>query len=211
MTERTIDDLVADLRPVRRTSPRVGMIVTLGGTLAAIVATALVTGLRYDIVMLQPAELVLVRSGLLLLIGLAAMATVVGSARPEIGGRRDGWRWTLLAGALLPLASATTMLRTGTMPVNEIAGPDVIVCFAVSLASALLIGGGLIAWLRRGAVTDAARAGWLVGLAAGALGTFAYNLHCPSNSVHFAAIWYTLAVAVSAGIGRLVGPQLLRW
>lgn len=211
MTERTIDDLVADLRPVRRVSPRMGMVVTLGATLVAVMATALLTGLRYDILMLQPAELVLVRSGLLLLIGLAAMATVVASARPEIGGRRDGWRWTLLAGALLPLASATTMLRTGTMPMDEIAGPTVVTCFVVSLASALLIGGGLIAWLRRGAVTDAARAGWLVGLAAGALGTFAYNLHCPSNSVHFAAVWYTLAVAISAAAGRLAAPRLLRW
>ena len=75
----------------------------------------------------------------------------------------------------------------------------------------LAIGGALTLWLRQGAVTDLRRAGWLVGLGAGAFGTFAYSLHCPSDSVHYIALWYSLALALCAAIGRLAVPRLLRW
>ena len=65
--------------------------------------------------------------------------------------------------------------------------------------------------LRRGAPTSPARAGWLTGIAAGGLGAFAYNLHCPFNNVVYIGLWYTLAVASCAVIGRLVVPRLIRW
>lgn len=73
------------------------------------------------------------------------------------------------------------------------------------------MGCALALWLRRGAVIDLARAGWLVGLAAGAFGTLAYCLHCPSASIHYIALWYSLAAALCAVVGRLSVPRLLRW
>lgn len=209
MTMPTIDDLVADLRPVRRLSPYSG----LGLTFAMLLlVTALVLGIlgpRDDVASMRPAVIVLLRGGLCLLLGVAASVAVVAAARPGVGARRDGWQWALAAAALIPAASLwLTMAGDGVRESVSLYGPA---CLVISLVSALLIGSALVVWLRRGAVTDPVRAGWLVGLAAGALGTFAYSLHCPTTTVHFVALWYSLSIAVSSAIGRLAVPRLLHW
>ncbi len=206
-----IEALVADLRPVRRLSPTGGVGALVIATTIALTAVWLVFGLRDDVLALRPAEMVVLRSGMLLLLGGAAAGAVIASARPAIGRRREGWRWALAAGALFPLASIALSLRAGTMPDDAMPGPGVLDCLGISVASAVVIGGALVVWLRRGAVTELTRAGWLTGLAAGALGTFAYSLHCPSSSVHYVAAWYTLAVGTSAVIGRLAVPRALKW
>jgi hypothetical protein len=69
----------------------------------------------------------------------------------------------------------------------------------------------LVVVLRRGAPVSSERAGWLTGVASGALGAFAYNFHCPFNSLIYIGFWYTLAVGICAVIGRLVVPRLIRW
>jgi hypothetical protein len=207
---RTIDMLVAELRPVRRVRSLDGYLAVAGACAAAIACTALFMGLRSDMSM-QPALIVIMRSGLLLLLGAATTAAVVASARPSIGTRREGWRWALGAALLLPVASAILSLREGIVPEDFLYLDSGSVCLAVSLAGALIVGAALMVWLRQGAVTKTRRAGWLVGLAAGAFGTFAYNLYCPSSTVHYAAIWYSLAVLVSAIAGRVAAPRLLRW
>jgi hypothetical protein len=54
-------------------------------------------------------------------------------------------------------------------------------------------------------------AGAGAGLLAGALGAFAYLLHCPELAAPFLAIWYVLGMLVPAAVGALVGPRVLRW
>jgi len=206
-----IDRLVADLKPVRRLSPAGGFLIVGLATLAAVGATALGFGLRPDVAALRPAEIVLLRSGALLLIGLATAAAVIASARPGVGARQEGWRWALAAGALFPATSLLLSLGGSGFPAYVLTAESVPYCLGISLTSALVIGAGLIGWLRCGAVTELARAGWLTGLAAGAFGTFAYNLYCPSMTVHYAAIWYVVTVGASAALGRLIVPRLLRW
>jgi hypothetical protein len=90
-------------------------------------------------------------------------------------------------------------------------GDSVPWCFGISLSAATIIGGTMTLWLRRGAVTEPERAGLLTGLAAGAIGTFAYNLTCPSGSVYYAGLWYSLTVLLCGGFGRMLLPRLLRW
>ncbi len=62
--------------------------------------------------------------------------------------------------------------------------------------------------LRRGAPTSPARAGWLTGIAAGGLGAFAYNLHCPFNNVIYIGLWYTLAVGGLCGDWPVGGAEV---
>lgn len=211
MTQPTIDALVADLSPVRRLSGVRAAALLTGMTGAAVFVTAAVVGLRSDVMMLRPSEIVVLRSAALLLLGIAAASAVIASARPSIGGRRGEWRWALATAALFPAASLLLTLNSGTIPTDALFGANPLACLTISIAAALAIGGSLVGWLRRGAVTELTRGGWLVGLAAGALGTFAYSLHCPSTSVHYIGAWYSLAIAISAGIGRLTVPSLLRW
>ena len=54
-------------------------------------------------------------------------------------------------------------------------------------------------------------AGAAVGLAAGGAGAFIYALHCGEDAVPFIAVWYTLGMALSALLGWIIGPLLLRW
>ena len=69
-----------------------------------------------------------------------------------------------------------------------------------------------IVWAMRGfAPTHLRRAGAAAGFAAGAIGAFAYTLHCPELDAPFLAIWYVAGVLVPTVVGAIVGPRLLRW
>lgn len=69
----------------------------------------------------------------------------------------------------------------------------------------------LLLLARRGAPVDGRLTGAFAGLASGGLAAVAYALHCPDDTIPFLAIWYTLAVALVAGISTLALPRLLRW
>lgn len=206
-----IDALVADLKPVRRLNPRDGVVWVAAATIAVVLFVAVTLGLRPDVMAMRPNEMVMLRSGALLLLGVAALHAAVVSARPAIGRRPEGWRWALAAAALFPVASLALMVRGERIPDAVLYAPSAPWCLGVSLVSAVAIGGVLVRWLRKGAVTNPRRSGLLTGLAAGAFGLFAYNLHCSSTGVHYIAIWYSLTILLAALAGRLIVPPLLRW
>jgi hypothetical protein len=211
MQRFSIDQLADDLQPVKRVDPKSGWLLTVGAVAVAVAVVAAVFGLRDDIMGGEPAGIVLLRAGALLLLGFAALAAVVDSARPRVGRRNNaGWKWALACVGLFPAVATATSLANG-LPMDDIMAPTAIYCLGISSVSALLIGGGIIAWLHRGAVTALERTGWLTGLAAGAFGTFAYSLHCPSATITYIGLWYTLAIAICALIGRAAVPRLLHW
>ncbi|WP_448660408.1 NrsF family protein [Sphingomonas sp. CJ99] len=206
-----IDRLVDGLTPVRRVRPGQGMM--LGLALAATVAVAIVlwAGIRADIAAMRPLPIVVLRSGTLMLLGLATLKAVTAMVRPGIGNTQRGWAWMVAVALLFPLASVIGMIDEGRVPVEAMMNDAARDCLILSLSGALAIGTAMVLWLRRGAVVDPARAGWLTGLAAGAFGTLAYSLHCGENSVHYIALWYGTAVTISAVAGRLAVPPLIRW
>jgi hypothetical protein len=70
----------------------------------------------------------------------------------------------------------------------------------------------LALWALRGlAPTRPVAAGAAAGLFAGALGAFGYALACTEVALPFVAAWYTLGMLLTAGLGALLGPRLLRW
>ncbi len=216
MTSRiNIDALVADLKPVRRVEPRRGLALTLVVAAFCTFAIANSYGLRADVMAGMPHPIVVIRAGLLLLLGLATSLAATASARPSVGRAGNGWFWALASAALLPVSAMIAYLyhRYMSMPFSPEAMDFHYArwCFSMSLGSASVIGAALTLWLRSGAPTALGRAGWLVGIAAGSLGTFSYSLHCPSESIFYIGIFYTLAVAASALLGRLIVPRLIRW
>jgi hypothetical protein len=67
-------------------------------------------------------------------------------------------------------------------------------------------------WAVRGlAPTRPRRAGFAAGLLAGAAGACGYALSCPEASPAFVAAWYTLGVAITGGVGAVLGARVLRW
>ena len=212
--------MVADLSPVAALRPSSGLIAGLAATALTTGVVALLFGWRADILAGHPSMLVVARSSVLLLGGGAMLLGAVLTALP---GRDD--RWASRAGGLLlgvlplGLAALAVCATVGDAPLSfaaplsfgEVGGLSAARCLAISLGCALLVAGAITLWLCRAAPTRLARAGWLSGWAAGALGTFAYSLYCPSNTLEFAATIYPAAVLLSAALSRLILPQLVRW
>ena len=43
------------------------------------------------------------------------------------------------------------------------------------------------------------------------MGALAYSVSCDELSPAFVAVWYTLGITLSGGLGALLGPRVLRW
>jgi hypothetical protein len=70
----------------------------------------------------------------------------------------------------------------------------------------------VVLWAVRGlAPTRPRAAGCAAGLLAGALGAFGYALACTEDSTAFVAIWYSVGIGLTALLGALAGPRVLRW
>jgi len=80
----------------------------------------------------------------------------------------------------------------------------------IIILGAPILGLTLLA-LRSLAPTSLALAGAAAGLFSGGLAATVYGLHCPEHALTFVAVWYTLGMAVLAGVGALIGPWALRW
>jgi hypothetical protein len=210
-TNFNLDQLISDLRPVRRLKSWHAMVLTLVATLIAASLVIGVYGLRADLARGEVHPMVLLRSGMLLLMGVATTLATISAGQPAIGRTSNGWRWTLAAAGLFPLSALLLAGLRAPVTMAELHPAIGMYCLQISIASAVLIGGALTLWLRQGAPTLLNQAGWLTGLAAGSLGTFAFSLHCPETGIYYIGLWYSAAVAVSAVIGRLIVPSFIRW
>ena len=212
--DQTIAALVGDLAPVVPLRLWRGMLGGAALTVLAVGAVWLVVGLRDDLLTLHPATIVLARGALLLVGGLAMLLAALRAAVP---GRADSGATVagMILLGLLPIGLMGLLLDAivaGQAPsLAELGLYPALRCLLIALAASLLVGGGLVLWLRRTAPTDLARAGWLIGWAAAALGTFAYSLSCPSSTMAFAAAVYPAAMLLAASVIRLAVPRLLRW
>jgi hypothetical protein len=81
---------------------------------------------------------------------------------------------------------------------------------AVPLMSLPLLAAALIG-LRHGAPARPAVSGAVAGLVSAGLAATLYASHCTDDSPLFVATWYTLATALMAAIGALVGSRVLRY
>ena len=210
-TETLIAGLVSDLRPMAPLRQRRGMSLALAGLVAGCLLMLSVFGMRADFRIMQPDPMALTSAGLFLVLALASAWSVIDLARPYVGLRREGWGWTALMAGVLPLAALVVMAGQvigGSPSTLAMNGSE---CMACGTVLALLTGALLVLWLRRGAPPDPARAGLLVGVAAGAAGIFAVSLYCPHNDLVHIGIWHGLTVVFAGIAGRLVVPRLIAW
>ena len=87
---------------------------------------------------------------------------------------------------------------------SQVCAPLVLMTALPTLAASFWV-------LRRLAPTRLTLAGAIAGLFAGGAGAFVYSFHCTEGAAPFIAIWYTLGIVVTAAVGALLGPRLLRW
>lgn len=210
-TNSLIAELAGGLKPVRPLRFSSGLGFALAALATTLSVVALLFGIRADLLAGSFDPVFLLATGLFLLLGLAASATVIVMSRPHVGSDHSGWRWAAAMTALLPLAAIITGMERGRAAISAAETEHGLDCLMIGSALGLLVAAVLVWWLRRGAPTSPERAGLLTGIAAGSFGIFAFSFHCPYDDIVHIGLWHGLAVVVSAGLGRLVVPRLIRW
>jgi hypothetical protein len=212
-TEELINTLVADHAAQPRPRPiGHGLVMAIIGGLAISSALfSLTLGVRPDILsalstwrfdLKLSANLVLVIAATWVALRLSSPTTKPLSAmRP------------LLVPALLLLAAA--MYELVAVPASawpsRAMGVNGVMCLASIIFLSVLPLTATIYALRQGAPTSPTLMGAVGGLLAGALGATVFAMHCTNDSPLFVAIWYTLAIGLTAIVGLLVGQYVLRW
>lgn len=216
MTDASIDELIdglaGELEPVQPRRIARGSLWVAAGWVAGGVLLLWLSGARHDLgdgTMMPP--LPLLAFWLVVALGLAAAWSALRMGLPGVGRDYSGWRWAGLAALALPL-SALVMGLGDTHAAMEAARPENGAdCLIEGLLSGLGVGAALFAWLKAGAPTSPSRAGWVIGIAAGAAGAAIVALHCASDDMIHIALWHGLAVLLSGIAGRLLLTPLLRW
>lgn len=210
------DDLIAvlttDAGPVdtARLTRGTGM-VALAGLLVATAAVVVTLGARADlpVVLMTPPVL----AKLLLGASVAGLALVAYQRSLRPGHRALG----PLVFVLLPLLvlAAWALATLAGQPAGHwaglIFGKSWRACLIAVTLYAMAPFVALLVLARHGASVKPRLTGIAAGLASAGLATVAYALHCPEDALPFIAAWYPLAMAVSAAIGALAAPRLLRW
>ncbi|WP_394729807.1 NrsF family protein [Altererythrobacter sp. GH1-8] len=209
--QEMIASLTEELAPVRAFNPRDGaLMVALAGALS-VIGVIVFEGFWHGILAGEAAPFFWVTSGLLLVLGLAATSAVIMMASPRVGNRHDAPKWASATLAVLPIAAVISIIPHAHEEHLEINSLFAVHCIQSSLVASLATGAALTLWLRRGAPVSLNLAGWFTGLAAGALGTAAYGLSCPVDTVTHLGISHVVPVVVMAILGRLAVPPLVRW
>lgn len=205
-----IDRLVDDLAPVRVLKTRDGLLLVALAALATVLFVSYFHGLWRDGLSGHGSPIYYIVHGLVLLLGLASATSVISLARPQVGHHHDGPRWAMAMVGVIPAVTIVTLALRSDLD-KGMQDPLAVTCLSYSLAAAMVTASALVLWLRRGAPVSLQTAGLQTGIAAGALGTAAYGMSCPNDTLAHVGLWHIAPIVVAAMIGKLVVPRLLRW
>jgi hypothetical protein len=205
-----IAQLAKGLEPVSPLRTKQGLRWLTLAMAATIAAVALAMGLWSGPLLGEASSMFFVANALIGLVGLVAALGVIRMAGPRVGTRQDSARWLMVALAILPATAVLVVLLNGH-PLGHDYAVHGLECFLAGTASGAGVAAALIAWLRRGAPVALNSAGFYTGVAAGALGSFAYGLSCPIDTIAHLGIWHVAPVAIWAALGRLLVPRWIRW
>ena len=207
-------DLIAamteDLSPVAPVKPAQGAALVGIATLLAGFISIAYFGFWTGMVSGEASGYFWITNGLLAILGAASTASLTALALPRVGARSSSAMWAAAMIGVLPVAGVLSLLSTviGRRPGGEMWYWQ---CTTYGLVAGVLVAAAAVMFLRRGAPVSIERAGWVTGLAAGALGSLAYGITCPVDTLSHVGIVHVAPVAIAAVLGRLVVPPLIRW
>jgi hypothetical protein len=205
-----IAELAGDLQPVRPIRLGQGMALVALAAPATVVGVDALDVLRGNVLSGHASAFFFIVNGLLGVLGIASALAVLRMASPRVGATQDGAKWSFATLAVMPATVVVMALASGS-PAAAVFGLSGLRCFLTATTAGLLTAVALIVWLRRGAPVSLHSAGLFTGVAAGSIGAFCYGLSCPVDTLDHLAIWHVLPVFLSAAVGRLVVPPLIRW
>jgi hypothetical protein len=211
-TDALIEHLARDVRPV----PRNGRVMRLSGGILAggtvtVIVIALALGIRPDLSLAMRGHTFWMKWAYTISLGIGAMLMTARLAQPEAVRLSRFWP-VAVPFALLAIIGAIEMAHAPQRTwMTMWLGQSWKICPLLLLLLSGPIFTGLLWSFRRLAPTRLRAAGATAGFAAGAWAATLYCLHCPEVSAIFVLTWYTLGMALAAGVGALLGPRLLRW
>jgi len=215
MKDASIDDLIdglaTDLKPVRPRRVMQGSLWVVAGWLGVGAVLVALFGARADLVAGAMPPLSMLAFWLTAAAGIAAAWSALRMGLPGVGRDYGGWRWAVGALLALPLAALAVSFGDGHAHTEAAQRSFDIHCLLQGIASGLGVGAALFLWLRAGAPTSPTRAGWVIGIAAGAAGASIIALLCSSDDLVHITLWHASAVPVSAVAGRVLLTRFLRW
>ena len=210
-TEQLIRTLAAD--NAHRARP-VGLVLALALLAAAPVAVAMFLaglGVRPDVMTAMHNPFFELKFVVTLALAISAIVVSLHLSRPEASVK--GWGWLLLipVGILAGGVAVEMMMPQKVPMMTRLIGSNSRVCLtAIPLMSLPLLAAALIG-LRHGAPTRPAIAGAIAGLLSAGLAATLYASHCTDDSPLFVVTWYTIATALVAAAGALVGSKVLKF
>lgn len=192
------------VQPLRRLLPAIA-----GGALAAAALSIGLLGIVPAHMAGTPALWVKLAYGALLVVAAGWLAARLAFPLSQL--RAPGFSVAAVAAGMALLGLAALIAAGPSERGTALFGSSWQRCPLIIPAVALPALAAALSTLRGMAPTRLCAAGFAAGLLAGALGAIGYSLHCPEESLAFVAVWYSLGILVSGGLGALLGPRVLRW
>ena len=211
-TDQFIRTLAAD--NAHRARP-VGFMLALALLLAAPISIAVFMtelGVRPDVMTAMRNPLFDLKFAVTLALAISAIAVSLHLSRPEASLR--GWAWLLLipVGLLVAGIAGEMMMMPQRPPMMvRMMGKNSSTCLTSIPLMALPLLAAALFGLRHGAPARPAATGAIAGLLSAGLAATLYASHCTDDSPLFVAAWYTIATAMVAAVGALVGSRVLRF
>jgi hypothetical protein len=211
-TDELINVLGTDLEVVKGEQLRNTFVIALAvGGIAALCLMLAIFGAPADVIGEECFGLKIVAMAFTLGLVAAGTSFLVRAARPGEPGRAPLIVAALLFFAMLSAGIVALILSHPTTWGGMIFGPQWAACLVCIPLFAIAPFASLIWALRRGAPTNLARTGAIIGLVAGALGAAVFAFHHPGGSIPFIALWYGGPIVLCSLVGAILGPRLLRW
>jgi hypothetical protein len=210
-TDALIARLSHDLAPARRgVVMRFLLLGLAGGVLLSAAAMMMVLKPRADLAIAMAGSNFWMKITYTAVLAVLGLVIVQRQARAGADSRTPTMALAAPVVALIVLA-AIQLSAPQADSAALLMGQTWTVCPWLIVALALPVYAGLLLALRQLAPTRLAMAGAAAGLVAGASAATVYGFHCPEVAAPFILIWYTLGIAVAAGLGALAGRWALRW
>jgi hypothetical protein len=209
------DQLIRSLAADNAYRPRpVGFVLALA-LLAAAPVSLLVffaeLGVRPDVMAAMHNPFFDLKFAVTLALASAAITVSLHLSRPEASLRGFGWLFLIPAGLLAAGIGGEMMLPQRLPMMTRLVGHNSKICMtAIPVMSLPLLIAALIG-LRHGAPARPAVAGAIAGLVSAGLAATLYASHCTDDSPLFVLTWYTIASALVAAVGALLGVRFLRF
>ena len=210
-TDQLIRTLAAD--NAHQSRP-VGFVLMLGLLAAAPVSLLMFfseLGIRPDVMTAMRNPFFDLKFAVTLALAISATAVSLHLSRPEASLRGFGWWLLVPAGLLVAGISGEMMMPQRTPMMTRLIGKNSMACMTAIPEMALPLLAAALYGLRQGAPSRPAVAGAVAGLLSAGFAATVYASHCTDDSPLFVATWYTIATALVAAVGALVGAKVLRY